>query len=105
MYKYLLLNTVFILFAASKFAYRRPSVSRKYWLSLIGVLLMTAVFDSLIIAADIVRYNPGHILGITIGSAPIEDFAYVIAAFLLIPALWGNDRSQSFQAKPTGEHE
>jgi lycopene cyclase domain-containing protein len=56
---------------------------------LCGVLLiLTAVFDSLIIWAKLVAYNPQKILGWHIGQAPIEDFAYVLVAVILIPYLW-----------------
>jgi lycopene cyclase domain-containing protein len=52
------------------------------------LLVLTGIFDSLIIALHIVAYNPERILGLRIGKAPIEDFAYTIAASLLIPYLW-----------------
>lgn len=52
------------------------------------LLLLTAVFDSLIIAVDLVAYDPSKILGFYIGKAPIEDFAYTIAAVMLIPYVW-----------------
>lgn len=52
----------------------------------IGVL--TAVFDSIMIAAGLFQYVEEHLLGLYIGLAPIEDFSYVIAATLLLPALW-----------------
>lgn len=56
---------------------------------LAGVLLITtAVFDSLIIWAKLVAYDPHKILGWHIGQAPIEDFAYVLVAVTLIPYLW-----------------
>lgn len=53
---------------------------------IVGVL--TAVFDSVLIGADIIRYNSTLITGLRIGLAPIEDFAYPAAATLLVPALW-----------------
>jgi len=56
---------------------------------LCGVLLvMTAMFDSFIIWAKLVAYDPQKILGWHIGQAPIEDFAYVLVAVILIPYLW-----------------
>lgn len=55
----------------------------------VGVLVVTtAVFDSVIVATGIVGYDPARILGVRIGAAPIEDFAYPIAAGLALPALW-----------------
>ncbi len=53
-----------------------------------GVLLLTAVFDNVMIAVGLVGYDAERISGIRIGVAPIEDFAYAVAAVLLLPALW-----------------
>ena len=57
---------------------------------LVGAILLvgTALFDSLIIWANIVAYDPGKILGAYIGKAPIEDFAYVLVVMVLVPCLW-----------------
>ncbi|MFF2368983.1 lycopene cyclase domain-containing protein [Agromyces sp. NPDC058110] len=52
------------------------------------LLVLTAVFDSLMIAAGLFGYADGTRLGPTIGLAPIEDFAYPLAAVLLVPAVW-----------------
>lgn len=50
-----------------------------------GILvIVTAVFDNLIVGTGIVAYDENLILGIKIGYAPIEDFAYSLAAPLLI---------------------
>lgn len=55
----------------------------------VGVLLVaTALFDSVIVGTGIVGYDPARILGLRIGTAPVEDFAYPIAAGLALPALW-----------------
>lgn len=56
-----------------------------------GALLMvalTVVFDTLMIAADLYVFDPDRILGIYVWGAPIEDFAYALAASALLPALW-----------------
>lgn len=61
----------------------------KTWLyMLIALLILTAVFDSLIIWAGIVGYDTAKILGVYIGFAPIEDFFYAILAAVIVPALW-----------------
>lgn len=49
---------------------------------------LTAVFDNLMIAAGLFSYADGEISGIRIGAAPIEDFAYPLAAVILLPAVW-----------------
>jgi len=61
--------------------------------SLIGLtgaamILLTAVFDNLIILSGIVDYDPEKILGWMLGVAPVEDFAYTVASVFLVPALW-----------------
>jgi hypothetical protein len=33
-------------------------------------------------------YSAAHTSGATLGLVPIEDFAYPLAALLLLPALW-----------------
>ena len=58
-----------------------------------GVLvLLTAVFDNVMIAVGLFDYSSAHISGIRIGEAPIEDFAYPLAAVILLPALWSRLR-------------
>jgi lycopene cyclase domain-containing protein len=52
------------------------------------LLVLTAVFDSVMIAADLFRYDAGALVGLTIGRAPVEDLAWPLAAALLLPALW-----------------
>lgn len=56
--------------------------------TIIALLILTAVFDTVMIATGLFRYSPDHLLGLHIGLAPIEDFAYPLAGALLLPALW-----------------
>lgn len=59
------------------------------WLvSAVVMMLLTAVFDNVIIQSGLVAYDEALISGVMIGAAPIEDFAYTLAAVLIIPALW-----------------
>jgi len=71
---------------------RRQQLSRRgVWavaVALVGVLLLSVVFDNVMIGVGLVAYDPARILGLRIGLAPIEDFAYPIAVALLLPALW-----------------
>ena len=53
-----------------------------------ALLLLTAVFDNVMIGIGLVGYDPDRISGLRIGVAPIEDFAYAVAAVLLLPAVW-----------------
>ncbi len=52
------------------------------------MVALTAVFDNVIIGAGLVDYHPELHLNIRLGLAPIEDFAYTVAALALLPALW-----------------
>ena len=65
---------------------------RVSWLA-IGItaavlLVMTAVFDNIMISVGLVAYEPSLISGAFIGIAPLEDFAYAIAAIVGLPSLW-----------------
>jgi lycopene cyclase domain-containing protein len=86
---YLMLNLLFTWFA---WALLRRNVRALAWravlLSLALVLLLTAVFDNLIVGLGIVEYDPIRILGARIGIAPIEDFGYAIVGAFGVPALW-----------------
>jgi lycopene cyclase domain-containing protein len=91
---YLLLNVVFLAVAAlvAVVAMVRRSFSARFIaavaVTLTLTLLLTAVFDNLMIGAGLFSYDPEHISGLFIGLAPIEDFAYPLAAAILLPALW-----------------
>jgi len=52
------------------------------------LLVMTAVFDNVMIGIGLVDYDPARISGLRLGVAPIEDFAYTVAVLLGLPALW-----------------
>lgn len=53
-----------------------------------GLLVLTAVFDNMMIAVGLFGYRPETLSGLAVGLAPIEDFAYPVAAAVLLPALW-----------------
>ncbi|WP_341973952.1 lycopene cyclase domain-containing protein [Microbacterium sp. LWO13-1.2] len=66
---------------------RGPSMAALV-ISAAGLVLLTAVFDSAMIAAELFHYAPTRLLGLHVGLAPIEDFAYPLAAVLLLPSIW-----------------
>ncbi|MET2012328.1 lycopene cyclase domain-containing protein [Microbacterium chocolatum] len=53
-----------------------------------GLVVLTAIFDNLMIAADLFTYPAEHLSGLRIGLAPIEDFSYPICAAFLLPAIF-----------------
>lgn len=83
------LNFFFLAFAAvlalilnSKFqCLTKPLVA-------LPMLILTAIFDNLIVLSGIVAYDETKLLGLKIGVVPVEDFAYTLVAVLLVPAIW-----------------
>jgi lycopene cyclase domain-containing protein len=70
------------------------------------LLLMTAIFDNVMIGVGLVGYNDTLISGVFVGIAPLEDFAYAIAAVVLLPALWTLCGARpSLQETPNVEHD
>jgi len=67
---------------------RRVPHWRAVGITAVVLLIMTAIFDNIMIGVGLVAYNPDLISGVFIGIAPLEDFAYTVAAFFGLPALW-----------------
>ena len=89
---YTLLNIVFLavvaLVAIAAVVARRAPRWRAVGLAAVLLLTLTAVFDNVIIGTGIVAYDDSLISGVLIGLAPIEDFAYTVAALVLLPSVW-----------------
>ena len=89
---YWLINAAFLAVVAGLVIAATASRRSPRWaaVGLAGVLIlvMTAVFDNVMIAVGLVAYAPEHISGAFIGIAPLEDFAYAIAAVVGLPCLW-----------------
>jgi lycopene cyclase domain-containing protein len=81
------LGAVAIVAIAALISRRAPG-----WLAVViaaGILLIfTALFDNVLIGLGFVGYDRALISGVFVGRAPIEDFAYTIAAVVLLPSLW-----------------
>ncbi|HEY5229991.1 MAG TPA: lycopene cyclase domain-containing protein [Galbitalea sp.] len=55
----------------------------------LGILLVfTAIFDNVLVGLGFVGYDRAFISGVFIGRAPLEDFAYTVAAAVLLPSVW-----------------
>lgn len=52
------------------------------------LIILTAVFDSIMIDAKLFAYNPNKIIGFKVGSAPVEDFFYAVIAGIIMPNIW-----------------
>jgi len=89
---YLILNAVFLALvvavATATVVARRAPRWRSVGLAAIPLVILTAVFDNLLVAVGVVAYDPHRISGAHLGLAPVEDFAYAIAAVVLLPCLW-----------------
>ncbi|MFC7877230.1 lycopene cyclase domain-containing protein [Isoptericola sp. NPDC057391] len=63
-----------------------------YWaataLAAVVLVALTVLFDSLMIAADLFRYDDAALLGVRLWLTPVEDLAWPVVAALLLPALW-----------------
>lgn len=89
---YALLSLPFIALtiAVTTLSALRPGIGRRLATSAFaagGLMLLTAVFDNAMIAAELFSYPSEHLLGIFIGRAPVEDFAYPLCAAFLVPAI------------------
>lgn len=52
------------------------------------LLALTIVFDTVMIAIDLFRYDDALLLGPRVGLAPVEDLAYALIALFVVVALW-----------------
>ena len=68
------------------------------------LVVLTAVFDSVMILADLFRYDVGSLSGVRVWLTPVEDFAWPLAAVLLLPALWELLGPRSGSRRPRREH-
>lgn len=89
---YWLLNLPFLavvaVVALAAVLVRRSPSWRAIGLAAILLLVLTAVFDNVLVGTGIVGYTEDRISGVKVGVAPLEDFAYTIAALVLLPSLW-----------------
>ncbi|NUL45763.1 lycopene cyclase domain-containing protein [Cellulosimicrobium funkei] len=90
---YLELAGLFLLFPVAVAAYAswRRRLGRRWWtataLTIAVLVVLTVVFDNLMIAADLFRYNEELLTGWRVGLAPIEDLIWPVAAGLLLPSV------------------
>jgi lycopene cyclase domain-containing protein len=86
---YLALNVTFMLIAFVVLnLVSRKSPWRTISFTMLWMLLVTLVFDNVIIGLEIVGYDKTKISGILLGLAPLEDFAYTVVAVLAVGIIW-----------------
>jgi len=85
---YLILNLLFlvtlIMFIPKSF--KKPPLA--WWVTLGGILVLTLIFDPIIILLNVVAYDPTKILGLYVFGAPIEDLFYALYAACVVPLIW-----------------
>jgi small toxic polypeptide LdrA/B/C/D len=54
----------------------------------VALVILTLVFDNVMIAVGLFTYAPPHISGIHVGLAPIEDLSYPLATAIALPGIW-----------------
>ncbi len=88
---------------------RRPG--GRWWLAVgltaLSLIVLTAIFDSIMIAADLFRFDESSLVGAHVGLAPVEDFAWPLAATILIPStlLLLTNRRRVHGAEPAQDRE
>lgn len=94
---YLLMSLPFlgvgvVVFAIGGVHARRRGAVRRYFSSwaaaTVALLVLTAVFDNVMMAAGFFDYGSEQISGLRLGLMPIEDFLYPLAGALLLSGVW-----------------
>jgi lycopene cyclase domain-containing protein len=70
---------------------RRPRFGPRMAASAIAavvLLVLTAIFDNVMIGVGLIDYPEHHLSGLRIGIAPLEDFSYALCAAFLVPAVY-----------------
>jgi lycopene cyclase domain-containing protein len=90
---YLALAGIFLALAVAVAAVAtwRLGLGRRWWAATAAtttvLVVLTIVFDNVMIAADLFRYNEDLLTGWQVGLAPVEDLAWPVAAGLLLPSV------------------
>jgi len=94
---YLLMSLPFVgagavVFLAGAVNARRRGSARRYvstWAATTtALLILTAVFDNVMMAAGFFDYGAEEISGVRFGLMPLEDFLYPFAGALLLAGTW-----------------
>jgi len=71
--------------------------------AVVHLCVLTAVFDTIMIDVGLYVFDPTKILGVYVWGAPLEDFAYAVAAAVFVPVLWQVlGRSPRTASRPDG---
>lgn len=85
---YIILNLVFMAIVLLALRVRTIPHPKAWFAALVVLIILTTVFDNLLIYFDVVGYDTSKLLGISVGIAPIEDFFYSLLAIIIVPIIW-----------------
>lgn len=91
---YSIINSVFLLAAAVllvlglRLRGARRMSRAALLITAVLMIILTIVFDNLMIAVGFVVYGAEQASGLMIGRMPVEDLAYTVFAVAALPALW-----------------
>lgn len=88
---YLLLSVPFLVAAVVLWAVRAKRYRHQGAVTgtvMAVLLILTVVFDNLMVAAGLVGYDDSNNLGIFLGRIPIEDLFYSVFVVLVVTAFW-----------------
>lgn len=98
-----LIMVVLVAAVAGVLAYR-ARVGARWWgqvaIAWAVLTVLTIVFDSIMIAADLFRFDEDKLTGVTVWLAPVEDLAWPLAAALLLPAVWAWQHARTTSRTP-----
>lgn len=61
--------------------------TKKCWLTIAALVVLTMVFNNMIVGFGIVEYSDAVLVGIRLPYMPLEDLSYAVAAGILVPSL------------------
>lgn len=83
---YLLISLPFLIVGLAVAAWRRQYVVTA--VVAVVLIVLTIIFDNLMIWAELVGYGEEQRLGLHIGLVPVEDLFYALFVALIVPAVW-----------------
>lgn len=90
-YPLILIPFVILTIVVTLATLRRPRFGRRMLASTIAaavLVVLTAIFDNIMISVGLVVYPEQHLSGLSIGVAPLEDFSYSLCAAFLVPSIF-----------------
>jgi lycopene cyclase domain-containing protein len=85
---YIILNFIFLITLVMFLPKELKKIPKAWWITLAGLIVLTAIFDPLMIFLHFFQYEPSKILGLKFFGAPIEDFFYALYAACIVPLVW-----------------